>query len=599
MPTINCPECRTKLKLDEEAGRKVVCPKCGARLRIADDGSVSVKAASAPKTDSFELPKAPAPRPRRQNEGLPGWAIYGVVAAVGCGLLYLIWQATSRATPEKPTSQTVAATGVDESPAAETPAPAAEPQPTRSAPPASDRPARKELHSSRKKESPDAALPPATGRSLARVTVPAEKSADAPSQPTAVPSPDGSSPPATKERAGKFGAGKIRIGKIDSFGGKFFESAPSSPAVSRVSAHDELTEALPGKLDDTVAQLVEQWQAASEKFAVEKAGTAGGAPLNALLKRDPAKSFGSQLVELGEKEAGKDAGFQAFLAAIVVVRDADVGLIGDVVARASKHLTTEHATDAGMGKVARLAAPIVHPTVRRLLQTVLDKSPQREDRGLAAYALVENLRAERDQSSESTALKRVDRQIAALRKRIDKDGLSTVSIDGQPLEDALKALAGSKVQPSVGSLAPEIVGKDLAGNRLKLSDYRGKVVMLEFWAGWCPHCRNLFPYQRDLVAKLQDQPFVLLGVNADKKAEAASLLRKKVTSWPSWQDGPTGPIAARYRISGYPTVFLIDRQGKIRYAGSATNWEFYDATIKNMLAESDKNAKDETHAASR
>ena len=97
MPTINCPECRTKLKLDEEAGRKVVCPKCGARLRIADDGSVSVKAASAPKTDSFELPKAPAPRPRRQNEGLPGWAIYGVVAAVGCGLLYLIWQATSRA----------------------------------------------------------------------------------------------------------------------------------------------------------------------------------------------------------------------------------------------------------------------------------------------------------------------------------------------------------------------------------------------------------------------------------------------------------------------------------------------------------------------
>ena len=62
---------------------------------------------------------------------------------------------------------------------------------------------------------------------------------------------------------------------------------------------------------------------------------------------------------------------------------------------------------------------------------------------------------------------------------------------------------------------------------------------------------------------------------------------------------PSGPIAARYRISGYPTVFLIDRQGKIRYAGSASNAEFYDVTIKNMLAETDKDAKGETHAASR
>jgi hypothetical protein len=80
---------------------------------------------------------------------------------------------------------------------------------------------------------------------------------------------------------------------------------------------------------------------------------------------------------------------------------------------------------------------------------------------------------------------------------------------------------------------------------------------------------------------------VLLGVNVDKKSDAALIQRKKVTNWRSWQDGPSGPIGIKYQIKGYPTIFLLDRQGKIRYAGSASNWPFYDAVIKNLLAETE------------
>jgi thiol-disulfide isomerase/thioredoxin len=187
-------------------------------------------------------------------------------------------------------------------------------------------------------------------------------------------------------------------------------------------------------------------------------------------------------------------------------------------------------------------------------------------------------------------------------RRIGNQEFGDVTVNDLPLADALKALAESLTpQLSPGSVAPEIIGKDLEGNRLKLSDYRGKVVMLQFWAGWCPHCRKLIPYQREFVTKMKKRPFVLLGVNADKRAEAAAIQRKNITNWRSWQDGPNGPIGAKFQIKGYPTTFILDRKGTIRYAGSAVNWEFYDQFLKNLLAEEDGkgNAKEDSTSASR
>src|SRR6516162_2547749 len=66
-----------------------------------------------------------------------------------------------------------------------------------------------------------------------------------------------------------------------------------------------------------------------------------------------------------------------------------------------------------------------------------------------------------------------------------------------------------------GDRAVELEGVDVSGKPLKLSDFRGKVVMLDFWATWCGPCMDLVPHERGLVADHKNDPFALLGVSAD------------------------------------------------------------------------------------
>ena len=125
---------------------------------------------------------------------------------------------------------------------------------------------------------------------------------------------------------------------------------------------------------------------------------------------------------------------------------------------------------------------------------------------------------------------------------------------------------------AVGKSAPEIEGLDFNGKPLKLSDYKGKVVVLVFWGTWCGPCMAQVPHERELVERLKGQPFALLGVDceSDKDKARAVMARERMT-WPNWYEAPQGegPIARRYHIRGYPSVFFIDAKGIIRSRGGA------------------------------
>jgi thiol-disulfide isomerase/thioredoxin len=121
----------------------------------------------------------------------------------------------------------------------------------------------------------------------------------------------------------------------------------------------------------------------------------------------------------------------------------------------------------------------------------------------------------------------------------------------------------------VGMVAPEIEGNDLDDIPFKLSDYRGKVVMLDFWGHWCPPCRAMYPHEQDVTRKLSDKPFVLLGVNSDgNKDTAVDAVRSESLSWRHFWNGPKGtrgPISKQWNIEAWPTVYLIDQNGVIRF----------------------------------
>ena len=133
----------------------------------------------------------------------------------------------------------------------------------------------------------------------------------------------------------------------------------------------------------------------------------------------------------------------------------------------------------------------------------------------------------------------------------------------KPIKDQLKSLLDSQ-KFVVGSLAPDIVGKDHEGKEFRLSEYKGKVVVLDFWADWCPHCRNMYPSQRDLIERLKDKPFVMLGVNGDEEERARKTIKGGKVTWRTWLDGHEGPITRDWVISAWPTTFVLDEDGRIQ-----------------------------------
>ena len=75
----------------------------------------------------------------------------------------------------------------------------------------------------------------------------------------------------------------------------------------------------------------------------------------------------------------------------------------------------------------------------------------------------------------------------------------------------------SLTQLALGQKAPEIVSKDLDGNVVRLSDYNGKVVILDIWATWCVPCIEIIPHERKLVRRLRGKPFEFIGISVDKE----------------------------------------------------------------------------------
>lgn len=122
--------------------------------------------------------------------------------------------------------------------------------------------------------------------------------------------------------------------------------------------------------------------------------------------------------------------------------------------------------------------------------------------------------------------------------------------------------------PPILGQATEISAEDVDGVRMKLSEFRGQVVMLDFWGFWCPHCVAMFDSNRHLVETMKGKPFVLLGVNSDSDREKTkAAIKKRNVTWRSWWNGgsPRGSIAQRWQVSSWPAVFLIDHKGNVRY----------------------------------
>ncbi len=96
----------------------------------------------------------------------------------------------------------------------------------------------------------------------------------------------------------------------------------------------------------------------------------------------------------------------------------------------------------------------------------------------------------------------------------------------------------------------------------------------------------MYPHERSLVERLAGEPFALIGVNSDKDREALkqTLIDEKITWRSFWNGGSTsGPISTRWNVSGWPTIYVIDAEGRIRFRG--VRGEKMDAAVDQLLME--------------
>ncbi len=163
-------------------------------------------------------------------------------------------------------------------------------------------------------------------------------------------------------------------------------------------------------------------------------------------------------------------------------------------------------------------------------------------------------------------------------------------IPGLPVGDLARSSIFEIQNLSVGKVAPDITGEDLDGVKFKLSESRGKVVMLSFWASWCGPCMGLVPHERELVEQYEGKPFVLIGVNGDsEKKDLKKVIAENKITWRSFwagEKGPEGPIPRSWNVNGWPTIYLIDETGVIR--SKTAIGKTLDMKVATLVAEAEK-----------
>jgi len=150
---------------------------------------------------------------------------------------------------------------------------------------------------------------------------------------------------------------------------------------------------------------------------------------------------------------------------------------------------------------------------------------------------------------------------------------------------AASSLASSSL---VGQTAPDFVLKSATGENLRLSEFRGDVVMINFWATWCGPCRQEMPLLDDLYNRYQRVGFRLLGVNIDDDSRRAmQMIEELGINFPVLFDEQK-EVSKLYEVGAMPVTLLVDREGTVRYVhlGYKPGYEEYYLTeIRSLLRE--------------
>ena len=155
---------------------------------------------------------------------------------------------------------------------------------------------------------------------------------------------------------------------------------------------------------------------------------------------------------------------------------------------------------------------------------------------------------------------------------------------------AVGAPLSSLPSPREGFLAPDFTLDTLQGDQVKLSDLRGKIVVVNFWATWCPPCRAETPALKTSYESYKDADVVILGVNLtnqDSLNDVEAFVQEFSLTYPILLDRDGNVSNSLYQIKGLPSTFFVNRNGVIRtvVVGGPMSESFIRSKIEALLKE--------------
>jgi peroxiredoxin len=160
-----------------------------------------------------------------------------------------------------------------------------------------------------------------------------------------------------------------------------------------------------------------------------------------------------------------------------------------------------------------------------------------------------------------------------------------------PFALAILALVGAgnvAALPPAGKMAPDFASKSDSGRNVRLSELRGQVVLINFWASWCSPCRQELPLLNKIYAQYRAAGFMLLAVNVDdNRKDADAMLKRLDLRFPTLFDGGKS-VAKLYGVDTMPATLVIDRDGRVRYVhrGYYEGYERkYEQQVRELLKE--------------
>jgi thiol-disulfide isomerase/thioredoxin len=330
---------------------------------------------------------------------------------------------------------------------------------------------------------------------------------------------------------------------------------------------------------DQVKAIQQEFTKAQQEFAKKFQAAKTPQERQELNKERPAPApFVAKAEKIIDADAKDEAGFEALMFAVQNSQVAN-----------GKHLellAEHHATNPKIGRACMraMSGRGLSPQGEKLLGAVLANNKNKEPLGFANYAMAQ---AKQRTGKDADALPYLE--------KIEKHYADVEIAPGRRLGQMVKGTIFAIRNLAIGKTVPEVVSKDLDDQKVDLKSLRGKVVVLDFWATWCPPCRASIPHSNELVKKMKDKPFVFVSVSSDaKKDTLTAFLKTNEMPWTHWWEGVGDTTLSQvWGVTGIPTVYVIDAKGVIRHkevgfsAAATEKNEAFDKLIEDLVKEAE------------